>query len=78
MADRHRFRHLHLHRHRGQRRPVPVPLGRGLQRRVLHHRHARAQRVPYPAGTLLEDVGQLVTEELLPLGRLRIVLARAK
>jgi hypothetical protein len=42
----------------------------------LDHGHACAERVRHPASALLEHVGQLVTEQLLALGRLGIVLAR--
>ena len=76
--DRCSPRRLRLNRQGGRRGPQAHALSLGLQRRVLNYRDARAQRVAHAAGSLLNDVGQLVAEELLALGRLRVVLARGE
>ncbi len=43
---------------------------------VLHHRESRAERISDPASPLLQDVGQLVSQESLALGDGGVIVSR--
>src|ERR1043165_5963321 len=59
-----------------RRRPRAHRVRFRLQPAVLHDRDARAERVAYAAGALLQHVRELVAEDLLALRRGGVVLAR--
>jgi hypothetical protein len=52
------------------------PLRLRLQRAVLHHREAAAERIAHAAGALLHHMGELVAEQLLAPRGLRLEAAR--
>ena len=56
----------------------PHTIRLGFEGPVLHHGDARAEGVSDAAGTLLDDVGQLVAQQFLSLCGLGVVLARGE
>jgi hypothetical protein len=58
-----------------RRGPQAKPIRLGFHGSILNDRNPRPERVLHPSGTLLDDVGQLVAEKLLPVCGVRVVLS---